>query len=189
MDTVAFFEDQNAFVDWFESAPNATELWVGYYKKSSGKHGISWSDSVDVALCNGWIDGIRKTIDEDIYRIRFTPRKPNSVWSAVNVEKALHLIKNGRMKPVGRALFECRKDKSGYTAADRNIPLSPAYLEQIQANTDAWAFFDALAPSYKRDSIWWVMSAKREETRRNRFETLLSSSAQGLKIPQLRKKK
>lgn len=189
MDNVKFFADQNAFVDWFESTPKATELWVGYYKKSSGKQGISWSDSVDVALCYGWIDGIRKSIDEDRYRIRFTPRKPDSVWSAVNVEKAHELIEQGRMKSEGRALFECRKDKTGYSAADRNTPLSQSYLEKLQANDDAWAFFEALAPSYKRESIWWVMSAKREETRRNRLETLISSSAQGLKIPQLRKKK
>lgn len=169
--------------------PNATELWVGYYKKSSDKQGISWSDSVDVALCYGWIDGIRKTIDEDRYRIRFTPRKPDSVWSAVNVEKAYTLIKEGRMKPEGRALFESRKDKTGYSAGDRSIPLSQSYLEHLKANADAWAFFDTLAPSYKRDSIWWVMSAKMEQTRKNRLEILISSSAQGLKIPQLRKKK
>lgn len=188
MDNIEFFIDQDDFVDWFENAPKQTKLWVGFHKKSSGKQGISWSDSVDVALCYGWIDGIRKTIDEDSYRIRFTPRKPNSVWSAVNVEKAHELIKEGRMKPEGRALFECRKDKTGYSAADRNIPLSQSYLEHLKANVDAWAFFDALAPSYKRESIWWVMSAKREQTRRNRLEILITSAAQGLKIPQLRKK-
>lgn len=149
-----------------ENAPEQTELWVGFYKKTSGRRGISWSDSVDAALYYGLIDGIRQTIDEQCYRIRFTPRKPNSGWSAVNVEKAHEQIKGGRIKPEGRALFKCRKDKSAYKAADRDIPLSQSYLEQLQAHANEWALFDALAPSYKRKSIWSVMSTKREGTQK-----------------------
>jgi len=188
MENLMFFPDQIAFTEWFENGPSGNELWVGYYKKHSGKQGLTWSDSVDVALCYGWIDGIRKTINEDSYRIRFTPRKPNSVWSAVNVDKAHQLIKDGRMKPKGLALFQCRKDKTGYRVSDRETDLSEAYMDQLKANVKAWAFFDALAPSYKRESIWWIMSAKKEQTRSKRLKELISSSAEGLKIPQLRKK-
>ncbi|MFY0596112.1 MAG: YdeI/OmpD-associated family protein [Cognatishimia sp.] len=188
MQNLQFFYDQDAFTEWFENGPSVNEMWVGYYKKHSGKPGLTWSDSVDVALCYGWTDGIRKTIDEDSYRIRFTPRKPNSVWSAVNVDKAHKLIKDGRMKSKGLELFQCRKDKIGYRVSDRNIHLSESFMDQLKANAKAWAFFDTLAPSYKRESIWWIMSAKKEQTRRNRLEILISSSAEGLKIPQLRKK-
>ena len=183
-----FFNSSEEFSDWLEANhADARELWVGYFKKSTGHASPTWSTSVDAALCFGWIDGIRKTIDDDRYKIRFTPRKPNSVWSAVNVTKVETLLQQGKMHPEGIRLFNNRNDAQGYTSQDRNIPLAPAYEAQIRAKAPAWAFFCDLAPSYKRDSIWWVMSAKKEETRSKRLGILISSSEAGLKIPNLRK--
>ena len=187
MNDVIFFTSKDEFSTWIETHGDHSEIWVGYFKKSTGHASLTWSDTVDVALMHGWIDGIRKTIDAQRYKIRFTPRKPNSIWSAVNVDKVNALIADGLMRPAGLALFNNRSDQAGYTAQDRNIPLSPAFEAEIMANAPAWAFLTALAPSYRRDSIWWVMSAKREDTRRKRFDILVASSAEGLKIPSLRK--
>lgn len=183
-----FFKTQEEFSIWLEQNSATNELWVGYFKKNTGRASLTWSESVDAALCFGWIDGIRKTIDEQSYKIRFTPRKTNSVWSAVNVKKVKTLIKLGEMKPEGLELFNKRTNKEGYSSEDRNVPLSKEYEKQIKANQPAWLFFNDLAPSYKRDSIWWVMNAKKEETRLRRLGILISSSEEGLKIPMLRKK-
>ncbi len=188
MADVTFFENQEAFGDWLEEHAEAGELWVGYFRKSTGRASLTWSASVDVALCFGWIDGIRKTIDEQSYKIRFTPRKIKSVWSAVNVKKVEALIPLGKMKPAGLHVFNNRSDVKGYSSEDRNVPLSGAFEAQIRANQPAWLFLTNLAPSYKRDSIWWVMSAKKEETRLRRLGVLIESSEAGLKIPTLRKK-
>jgi len=185
---VIFFNNQEEFYDWLEKHAEARELWVGYFKKSTGRASLTWSTSVDVALCFGWIDGIRKTIDEQSYKIRFTPRKTTSEWSAVNVEKVKALIQLGKMKPAGMHLFNNRTNKHGYSSEDRNIQLAREYEDQIKANQRAWAFFISLASSYKRDSIWWVMSAKKEETRLRRLGILITSSEAGLKIPTLQKK-
>lgn len=189
MDDVMFFSTQQEFSDWLEEHPNAGELWVGYFKKSTGRASLTWSQSVDVALCFGWIDGIRKTIDGQSYKIRFTPRKITSVWSAVNVKKVKTLIPLGKMKPAGMHVFNSRADAQGYSSEQRNVPLSREYEERIKANQPAWQFLINLASSYKRDSIWWVMSAKKEETRLKRLGILIASSEAGLKIPTLRKKK
>ena len=161
---------------------------MGYFRKNTGRPSITWPDSVDVALCFGWIDGIRKTIDAQSYKIRFTPRKIKSVWSAVNVKKVEALIHLGKMRPEGMYVYDNRSDRKGYTSEDRNMPLSEAFEAQVRANQQAWQFFSNLAPSYKRDSIWWVMSAKKEETRLRRLGVLIESSEAGLKIPTLRKK-
>ncbi len=185
---VIFFNNQEEFSDWLEKHSEASELWVGYFKKSTGRAGLTWSSSVDVALCFGWIDGIRKTIDEHSYKIRFTPRKVKSIWSAVNVEKVKALIPLGKMRPAGMHVFNKRTDEQGYSAAHRNASLTSEYEEQIKANQTAWQFFTNLAPSYKRNSIWWVMDAKKEETRLRRLGILITSSEAGLKIPTLRKK-
>ena len=185
---VIFFKNQAAFNDWLTEQTDASELWVGYFKKDTGLASLTWSESVDVALCFGWIDGIRKTIDEHSYKIRFTPRKMASVWSAVNVKKVKALVVLGKMKPAGMQLFNNRTDAQGYCSEQRNVPLAAAYEEQIKLNKSAWLFFTTLAPSYKRDSIWWVMSAKKEETRLRRLGILITSSAVALKIPMLRKK-
>lgn len=188
MDDVTFFTSQDEFSNWLEAHhAEASELWVGFFRKHTDRAGPTWSEAVDVALCYGWIDGIRKTIDADRYRIRFTPRKPGSIWSAVNVQKATALIEQGKMTPAGMTLFDNRSDAQGYSAASRQVPLDQAYEDKIRTNHSAWAFFSSLAPSYKRDSIWWVMSAKREATRLKRLEVLINSSAEGQKIPSLRK--
>jgi len=185
---IVFFSSQEEFSDWLEEHTEANELWVGYFRKSTGRASLTWSASVDVALCFGWIDGIRKTIDEQSYKIRFTPRKIKSVWSAVNVKKVEALIPLGKMKPAGMHVFNNRSDTHGYTSDHRNVALASEYEDQIKANRPAWQFLTNLAPSYKRDSIWWVMSAKKEETRLRRLGILISSSEAGLKIPTLRKK-
>ncbi|MHA1129049.1 MAG: YdeI/OmpD-associated family protein [Alphaproteobacteria bacterium] len=185
---VIFFENQEEFSVWLEEHAEASELWVGYFRKSTGRASLTWSASVDAALCFGWIDGIRKTIDEQSYKIRFTPRKIKSVWSAVNVKKVEALIPLGKMKPAGMHVFNNRSDAHGYSSEDRNVQLADEYEEQIKANQPAWLFLTNLAPSYKRDSIWWVMSAKKEETRLRRLGILIASSEAGLKIPTLRKK-
>jgi len=185
---VIFFESQDEFDDWLEEHSEVSELWVGYFKKSTGQKSLTWSQSVDVALCHGWIDGIRKTIDETSYKIRFTPRKMTSAWSAVNVNKVKALIKLGKMKPAGLNLFNNRSDAQGYSCEQRNVQLANEYEEKIQENESAWGFFTHLAPSYKRDSIWWVMCAKKEETRLRRLGVLIASSEAALKIPMLRKK-
>ncbi len=185
---VHFFNSQEEFSNWLEEHAEASELWVGYFRKSTGRAVLTWSETVDVALCFGWIDGIRKSIDEQSYKIRFTPRKITSVWSAVNVNKVKVLIKLGKMKPAGMHLFNSRTDKQGYSSEQRNMKLAQEYEEQLKANKQAWLFFTDLAPSYKRESIWWVMSAKREETRLKRLSILISSSEVALKIPNLRKK-
>ena len=188
MEKAVFFTNQDALEAWFKHNPNATEVWVGYLRKSTGRDSITWPESVDVALCIGWIDGIRKSIDNESYKIRFTPRKKTSVWSAVNVKKVNELIALGKMTPAGLELFHNRSDDKGYTSADRNVPLSEEFEKIIKANEAAWQFLSNLAPSYRRDSIWWVMSAKKEETRLKRLGILIESSEAGLKIPSMRKK-
>jgi uncharacterized protein YdeI (YjbR/CyaY-like superfamily) len=189
MEEVIFFKNQKEFSDWLEEHhAKANEVWVGYFRKSTGRASLTWSNSVDVALCFGWIDGIRKTIDEQSFKIRFTPRKVASVWSAVNVKKIETLIQLGEMRPEGMYVFNNRTDEQGYSSEQRNVQLAQEYEEQIKSNNTAWLFFSSLAPSYKRDSIWWVMTAKKDETRLKRLEILIDSSEAGLKIPALRKK-
>jgi len=184
-----FFKQKEDFYNYLKSNKDLQELWVGFYKKNSKKNSISWSDSVDIALCFGWIDGVRKSIDSDAYKIRFTPRKENSQWSAVNVKKVKQLIKEGKISKIGLELFKKRKNKKGYSSQDRNVPLNKDYEKEIKKNIKAWKFFNNLAPSYKRDSIWWIMSAKKEETRLKRLKILIDSSSKEIKIPSLRKRK
>ena len=186
---VTFFRNQAEFSDWLEeNHADASELWVGYYRKSTGRPSLTWSTSVDAALCFGWIDGIRKSIDDESFRIRFTPRKIDSVWSAINVNKVEALIRLGKMWPAGLRLFNQRIDAQGYSVAQRNVQFSSEYEAKIRENRTAWLFFSNLAPSYKRESVWWVMSAKREETRVKRLAALIASSEAELKIQNLRKK-
>ena len=188
MGDVVFFKNQEEFKDWLEEHhAEAIEIWVGYFGISTGRASLTWSASVDAALCFGWIDGIRKTIDKQSYKIRFTPRKVNSVWSAVNVKKVKALIQLGKMRPEGIHVFNNRTDAQGYSSEQRNVELAKEYEEQIKANQTAWLFFTNLSPSYKRDSIWWVMSAKKEETRLRRLGMLIASSEEGLKFQHCKK--
>lgn len=182
-----FFDDADAFSEWLEVHHKHTpEVWVLFHKKGSGKTSQSWSEAVDIALCFGWIDGLRKSVDGDSYRVRFTPRKRNSVWSAVNVKKVEALTQLGKMRPEGLELFNCRTDAEGYSSDTRTAELDPAYEKQFREHQEAWERFSAFAPSYRRDAAWWVMSAKREETRVKRLDTLISSSREGLRVPAFR---
>ena len=141
----------------------ADELWLGYYKKGSGIPSITWPESVDEALCFGWIDGIRKSIDEQRYTIRFTPRRPGSIWSAINLKKAEVLLKSGLMEPAGIAAYQNRDEEKSqrYSYERKNAQLPPAYLTQLKTNKAAYAFFQNLAPSYKKASIWWVIKSQK----------------------------
>jgi len=186
-----FFKSPADFRKWFEkNHAKAQELLVGFYKKGSGKPSITWPESVDQALCFGWIDGIRKSIDDISYTIRFTPRKPRSIWSAINIKRVEELIKLGLMKPAGLEAFQKRnEERSGvYSFEQKNHKLDGAYEKKFRANKKAWTFFQSQPPWYQRTSIWWVMSAKKEETRLKRLATLIDDSAHGRTIAPLRRK-
>jgi uncharacterized protein YdeI (YjbR/CyaY-like superfamily) len=183
MSTPEFFRSALAFRRWLEAnARSAAELLVGYYKVGTGKPTMSWSESVDEALCFGWIDGVRKRIDDERYQIRFTPRRPTSIWSAVNIAKFAKLQAEGRMTPAGVAAFENRTEvKSVVYAYEQAAPaeLSPAELGDFKRHKTAWRFFEASPPSQKRVVLHWVCSAKKPETRQRRFIKLLEACAAG----------
>ena len=191
MQEATFFPTPADFNMWLaENHKSKKELWVGFYKKASGIQSITWPESVEEALCFGWIDGLRKSIDGVSYKIRFTPRKATSNWSAVNIALMDKLQAEGRMQEAGLAIWKKRKeDKSNIYSYEQQKPeLDEAYLLQVQANPKAWDYYQKLAPSYKKHTIYWVMSAKREETRAKRLKILIESSEEGLKIPHLRRK-
>jgi len=181
-----FFATPAEFRAWFEANhASEKELLVGFYKRGSGTPSISWPESVDEALCFGWIDGVRKSIDEDAYTIRFTPRKPTSIWSAINVAKVAALEKLGRMTAAGRRAFEKRTpERTGVYSFERSAAaeLNADEERALRANAKAASFFDAQPPGYRRTATHWVISAKRAETRKRRFEHLLSQSARGRTI-------
>ena len=154
---------------------------VGFYKVGSGKPSMTWSQSVDEALCFGWIDGVRKNIDKDSYQIRFTPRKSTSIWSAINIRKIEELTRQGLIQPAGLASFEQRKDSKSkiYSYEKGEEELAPNFKKQFKANKKAWDYFESLAPSYKKVSAHWVMSAKQETTQIKRLNQLISDSAAG----------
>ena len=182
---ITFFQSPSEFRTWLEEHHNSSsELWVGFHKKSSGKPSITWPEAVDEALCFGWIDGVRKSIDESSYTIRFTPRKPRSNWSSVNIQRVGELTELGRMQPAGlKAFHERDEEKSkqySYERATRK--LDGIYEEQFRANTKAWEFFQAQPPSYQKVASWWVISARKEETRLKRLATLIADSEKGQKL-------
>lgn len=182
-----FFPTPAHLQKWFEKHhATATELLVGYYKKDSGKPSATWPESVDEALCVGWIDGIRRRLDEVSYTIRFTPRKPGSIWSAVNIQRAQALIAEGRMRPAGLAAFEARKaNRSGiYSYEQRSAELVEPYAKRLRQNKAAWMFYQVQSPSYRKAVNWWVVSAKQEATRLRRLGQLIERSGQGRLIPQ-----
>lgn len=182
-----FFKSSAAFRKWL-AAHHATvkELLVGFYKKDTGKQSITWPESVDEALCFGWIDGIRRRIDDDSYSIRFTPRKTSSTWSAVNIGRAKELIGAGRMAPTGEKAFAARKEnRSGiYSYEQRSAELVEPYAGKLRRNKAAAKFFASQPPSYRKAANWWVLSAKQEVTRLSRLDKLISLSAAGQTIPQ-----
>jgi uncharacterized protein YdeI (YjbR/CyaY-like superfamily) len=180
-----FFPTREELRAWFsENHAAVRELWVGYYKKDSGKPSVTWPESVDEALCVGWIDGIRKRIDEDAYTIRFTPRRPSSHWSAVNIRRAQELTREGRMQQAGLKAFETRKENrpGRYSYEQRPAELPEPYAGRLRENKAAWEFLQRQPPSYRKVSAWWVMSAKLEETRLKRLEQLAEWSAQGRRL-------
>ena len=167
------------------------EILVGFHKKTSGKQSITYSEALDEALCFGWIDGVRKSLDDDSYTIRFTPRRAKSIWSLVNVRHIERLQKEGRMQPSGVAAFDARDPKRTGIYAFENRPreLSPEFQKMLRANNKAWQFFDAQPPFYKRTIAFWVMSAKKEETQRRRLDRLIDASARGQRVGLLEAKK
>ncbi len=183
-----FFANQSELRKWFEkNHDKEQELWVGYYKTVSGKPGITWPQSVDEALCFGWIDGVRKSIDENSYVIRFTHRKPKSIWSAINIKKVEELTKRGLMHPAGIEAFNKRNEEKSriYSFEQKNIQLDKKYENQFKQNKKAWQFFQSQPPSYQRPAMWWVMSAKQETTKQKRLDELIKDSEAGQRISRL----
>jgi uncharacterized protein YdeI (YjbR/CyaY-like superfamily) len=186
---VLFFTTPDDFRNWLEQHHAVEkELLVGFYKRDSGKPSITWPESVDCALSYGWIDGVRNSIDEIRYRIRFTPRKPNSTWSAINVKRVTELTMLGLMRPAGIKAFEARRgDKTGIYAYEqrKKAKLTPALEKRLRANKKAWEFFQAQPPWYQRTASYRVISAKQEETRQKRLDQLIRDSAAGRTIKEL----
>lgn len=183
-----FFKTQSELRKWFEKNHlSEPELILGYYKKGAGKETVSWSESVDQALCFGWIDSVRKSIDVESYQIRFTPRKPNSIWSNVNIKKIKELTDKELMLPIGIEAFNKRKEnKSGvYAFENEEQQLHEAFEKQFKANKKAWDFFNQQPPGYKKIALHYVMTAKLEATRNKRFQDLIADSETGLRLKQL----
>ena len=184
-----FFPTPGEFRVWLaRHHDSARELVVGFYKKDSGKPSITWPEAVDEALCYGWIDGVRKSLDETRYTNRFTPRRPRSAWSAVNVARVAELTKLGRMQPAGLAAFAKRTpERTGIYSHEQARPdeLDAACARTFRADEKAWAFFQAQPPGYRKLMARWVMEAKREETRQRRLAALVEESAQGRRVDPL----
>ena len=178
-----FFETAEAFRAWLdEHAATASELLVGYRRVKSGLPSMTWAESVDEALCHGWIDGIRRSLDDTSYTIRFTPRRRESRWSAVNVRRAKELIAEGRMTPAGIAAFEARRDEVGYSYEVPNASLPPEYEAVLRADAAAWSYWERTPPSYKRMAAHWVLSAKQEATRQRRLARVVALSREGKRL-------
>jgi uncharacterized protein YdeI (YjbR/CyaY-like superfamily) len=180
-----FFNNPSEFRKWLEKHhKDATEVFVGFHKVKSGVPSMTWPESVDEALCFGWIDGVRKSIDENSYMIRFTPRKPSSIWSNVNIKKFNELSEKGQIKPEGLAAFEKRTaEKSGiYSFENEALHLLPEYEGIFMGNDKAWNFFKSQPPSYKKWAIFRIMSAKQEKTQRSRLQRLIECSANGYRM-------
>jgi len=181
-----FFSDASKFRAWLEkNAATAPELLVGYHKVGSGQPSMSWPESVDEALCFGWIDGVRKRIDDESYTIRFTPRRATSIWSAINIEKMAKLKAEGRMTPTGEQAFALRSEAKSVIYSHEQAEtaeLSAAELKLFKANQLALAYFEAAPPSYKKRMLHWVTSAKKAETRASRLVKLVDACAAGVRL-------
>ena len=188
----SFFATPADLRRWFaRNAARKAELLVGFHRKGSGKPSITWSESVDEALCVGWIDGVRRSIDDTSYTIRFTPRRPGSMWSAINIAKVKELTDAGRMKPAGLAVFASRRaDRSGYSYKQLTTSaFAPEQENRFRRSAKAWRFFSDQPPGYRRVATFWVTSARREETRERRLATLIADSAAGRRLARLQPKK
>jgi uncharacterized protein YdeI (YjbR/CyaY-like superfamily) len=182
-----FFAAPAGWRRWLEKHhAQQTELLVGFHKKDSGKPSMTWSESVDVALCFGWIEGVRRRIDEMSYSIRFTPRKPASIWSAINIRRVEHLMGSGLMHPAGTQAFEARTEKRSriYSFEQERVEFTGEQEQEFKAHQSAWNFFETQPISYRRPATWWVVSAKREETRRRRLAALIAVSERRDRLPQ-----
>jgi uncharacterized protein YdeI (YjbR/CyaY-like superfamily) len=182
---VRFFATPAEFREWLQSHhATVDELWVGLYKRASGRPSITWPESVAEALCFGWIDGLRKSIDNVSYKIRFTPRRPESIWSTKNIETAQSLIAARRMEPPGQAAFDRRREDKArqYSFEQGDVSLGEELEATFRANGKAWEFFQEQAPSYQRTITWWVISAKRRETQERRLAKLIRASEAGERI-------
>ncbi len=181
-----FFATAEDFRNWLESSHDQeTELLVGYFKKHTGRPSMTWPESVDEALCFGWIDGVRRRIDDESYSIRFTPRKADSIWSAVNMERMAVLQEEGRVRPAGAAAYERRTEAKSKTYAyeqPEDLSLGEAYESRFRQQPEAWKFFSDQAPWYRKKTIWWVVSAKREQTRESRLAKLIAASVDGKRL-------
>ena len=188
-----FFATPDEFRSWLEEHhANETELLVGFHKKSTGRPTMTWTESVREALCFGWIDGVRRSLADDSYTIRFTPRKPRSIWSKRNVAHVEELIREGRMTPAGLAAYEGRTpERTGvYSFENRSSArFEPDQEKRFRAARAAWDFFQAQPPSYRKTATYWVVSAKRPETRSRRLDTLIADSAAGRRIALLTRAK
>jgi len=184
-----FFARSSDFRLWLKKHHRSEkELLVGFYRKGSGKPSLTWPESVDEALCHGWIDGIRRSIDSESYSIRFTPRKADSHWSAINIRRVKELSKLGLMREAGKEAFAKRTRERSQKASyeQKSITLDPLSEDHLQNNRRAWTYFQACPPYYKRRSLWWIISAKKEETKQRRLAILIESSERGELIPPFR---
>lgn len=180
-----FFKDQLEFRKWLElNHQKEKEIIVGYYKVGTGKPSMTWSQSVDQALCFGWIDGIRRSIDFESYSIRFTPRNPKSVWSDINIKKVEVLTEKGLMQQAGLEVFNKRKDDKSriYSYENQPLKLPDEYEFRLKANDTAWEYFSTQTLSYQKSMYYWIMSAKLESTRVTRLEKLIDASSQLMKV-------
>ena len=185
---VIFFASPAALRAWLdEHSTTSRELFVGFWKVGSGRQTLNWQQTVDEALCVGWIDSTQRRLDDQRHYIRLTPRRRNSVWSAVNVRRVPELAAEGRMTPAGLAVFTERhpSQTEGYTTSTHDAELTPELLALLQADGRAWAFFEAQPPGYQRNSRWWIMQAKRDETRLKRVEMLREAAAAGRRLHQV----
>jgi len=184
-DAPIFFTNSSEFRAWLEENHlKAKELWVGYYRVETGRPSMTWSESVDQALCFGWIDGIRKKVDDEGYCIRFTPRKKTSTWSRINIDKVEELKKKGLMRPAGLEAYSHKKDNNSgiYSFENEVKDLPEEYVLSFQKDKTAWEFYSAQPPSYRKVTTHWILSAKLEKTRQNRLEKLMAESRRQRRI-------
>jgi uncharacterized protein YdeI (YjbR/CyaY-like superfamily) len=185
-----FFTTPAEFRKWLEKHhASETELWVGFHKKASGKPSLTWPEAVEEALCFGWIDGVRHSLDETSYTNRFTPRKPTSNWSLINVNKVAELIASGRMRPAGLRAFEQRAEaRTGIYSFEQRAEakLDRAMERRFRSDEKAWAYWQSCPPGYRKIATFWVVSAKQDETRQRRLGTLIDDSSHGRRLAQLR---
>lgn len=184
---VVHFVSPDEFHTWLKkNHATARELWAGFWRKDSWRTGLTYSEALDEALCFGWIDGVRRKVDALSYTNRFTPRKPKSHWSTVNLKRVVELIRQKRMVPSGLAVYAARDPANIAKASfeQKSVALTPALEKHFRAHKAAWSFLEQQAPYYRRTALWWIVSAKREETQHRRLETLITDSAAGRRLGQ-----